>query len=114
MKRLHVLIKEVKPGVLKGQRIAVGTYKVSDGGEGVIEFDVIGDLIKVSPGDEITVEVSEKLPDNLDPYAFCGHGYLVSPEAEKGSTIFSIWGIIFKFKPPIGLEMNKKYYLCIK
>ncbi|MDT7865508.1 MAG: DNA-directed RNA polymerase subunit G [Desulfurococcales archaeon] len=110
MKRLLVKVERVEPGKIGRQRIA---YAVSDDNRSMV-FDVIGDLIKVTPRDVLEVIVSEVKPDNIDEYEFCGHGYLVTPESKFDETILSLWGIIFKFKPPIGLELDRKYYLCLK
>jgi DNA-directed RNA polymerase subunit G len=110
LKRLLVKVERVEPGKIGGQRIA---YAVSDDNRSMV-FDVIGDLIRVSPRDVLEVIVSEVKPENIDEYEFCGHGYLVTPESKFDETILSLWGIIFKFKPPIGLELDRKYYLCLK
>lgn len=110
MRKFIVKIEKVVSGKLMGQLIAYA--RSSDNIE--LAFDVIKDLIKVTPGDVIEITLSESKPENLDEFEFCGHGYLVAPESKFNETIFSIWGIIFKFKPPINLELDKKYYLCIK
>jgi DNA-directed RNA polymerase subunit G len=110
LRRLLVAIEKVEPGKVGGQRIA---YGVSSDNINMV-FDVIGELINVSPGDKLEVIVSEVKPENIDEYEFCGHGYLVAPESKFNETILSLWGIVFKFKPPIGLEMDRKYYLCLK
>ncbi len=109
MKRLFIKVENIEPGKVGGQRIA---YGMSDDKMSMV-FDVIGDLINVAPGDRLEVVVSEVKP-NIDEYEFCGHGYLVTPESKFNETILSLWGIIFKFKPPLGLEMDKKYYLCLR
>ncbi|MDM7275963.1 MAG: DNA-directed RNA polymerase subunit G [Thermoprotei archaeon] len=103
-------VEKVRSGNVEGQRIASCRLK----GGGVLEFDVIGNLIHVSEGDELKVVISEEKPSNLDAYEFCGHGYIVAPESKFNATIFSMWGIIFRFSPPVGLELDKKYYLCMK
>lgn len=110
MRKYTVRVEKVEPGRIGGQRIA---YASSNNGLTMV-FDVIGDLIRVSPGDVLEVMISEVKPENLDDYEFCGHGYLVTPESKFNETIFSIWGIIFKFKPPLGLELERKYYLCLR
>jgi DNA-directed RNA polymerase subunit G len=79
-----------------------------------VNFDLVGDIIKVSEGDKLEIIVDKKKPENIDVYDFCGHGYLVKPEKESKITILSLWGILFEFDPPIGLEENTKYYLCLR
>lgn len=103
------VIEEVRQGNIEGQRIAVG--KGEDGSS--ITFDVIRDLLKVEKGEKIEFIISDKL-GNIDDYEFCGHGYLLSPEEKHNATILSLWGIIFEFSPPLGLELEKKYYLCAR
>lgn len=110
MRRLLIKVERVEPGKIRGQRIA---YATSDDNRSVV-FDVIGDLVKVTPNDVLEVIVSEAKPENIDEYEFCGHGYLVTQESKFDETILSLWGIIFKFKPPIGLELDRKYYLCMR
>jgi len=110
LRRLLVKVTRVEPGRLAGQRIA---YASSDDGFTMV-FDVISELMSVSAGDTLEFIVAESKPENLDDYEFCGHGYLVAPESKFDETIFSVWGIIFKFKPPIGLELDRKYYICMK
>lgn len=102
-------VEAVQPGRLRGQRIVT----VSAGGYRV-RFDSIEGLFSPSEGDRLDIVFSEAKPENIDDYHFCGHGYLVSPEAEAGKTIFSVWGIIFIVEPPIGLRDGVKYYLCIR
>ncbi len=103
-------VEKVRSGSLEGLKIA--SCRLKNGG--VLEFDVVGDLLSASEGDELKVVLSEEKPGDLDAYEFCGHGYIVAPESKFNATIFSIWGIIFKFSPPVGLELDKKYYLCVK
>ncbi len=104
---MKLIVEKVEPGKLKGQQIA--TAKSSS--EKVV-FDVIEGLLTLKTGDAIEITVTESKPDNLDPYDFCGHGYLVKSTDEK--EIFSMWGIVFVFEPPLGLKDNVKYYVCIK
>lgn len=102
-------IEEVREGNIKGQKIAVG--KGEDGSR--VAFDVIKDLIKIDKGDRVELVIMEKL-ESIDEYEFCGHGYLLSPEEKHNATILSLWGIIFEFTPPLGLKLEKKYYICAR
>ena len=106
-KTLKLAVEQVEPGKLKGQWIATA----QSSSEKVV-FDVIEGLLSLKQGDVIEITVTDTRPGNLDPYDFCGHGYLVKATDEK--EIFSIWGILFIFEPPIGLKDNVKYYLCIR
>ena len=103
----RVKVESVDPGRLADQNIVVAR-----GGSVSVEFDSIAGLFTVEEGENLSIVVSSEKPADLDEYDFCGHGYLVTPESD--STILSLWGIIFKFKPPIGLALNTKYYLCMK
>lgn len=105
-KRLVYRIEDVNPGKLKGQLIAM-----AKGSSGSLQFDVIEGLMSVNKGDIIEVTLTTEKPENLDPYDFCGHGYLVRRVDDH--EIFSIWGILFVFSPPVGLRDNVKYYLCV-
>lgn len=102
-------VVELKPGNIRGQYIATVNLK-----DRVLVHDVIEGTLKLKKGEKIEIYVGEKLPGNIDEYEFCGHGYLVDSEEKLGKTILSLWGIIFKFEPSIGLREEKKYYLCIK
>ncbi|MGC9071425.1 MAG: DNA-directed RNA polymerase subunit G [Acidilobus sp.] len=105
---LELEVKAVEPSKLEGVRIA----RAEGNGEKVI-FDMIEDLYVLSEGQRFKLVVSEEKPADLDSYEFCGHGYLVTGE-DKGYTLISLWGVLFKFEPPLGLKTNQKYYLCIK
>ncbi len=108
VKRMTLTVKDVSPGGIKGQLIVTATGRKQQ-----VMFDVVADLIQFKPGDKIKIELyPDEPPSNLDKYEFCGHGYLVSKPGDP-YTIFSIWGILFKFEPPIEIEPNRKYYLCI-
>ncbi|MEM1685140.1 MAG: DNA-directed RNA polymerase subunit G [Acidilobaceae archaeon] len=107
---IKAVVENLKPGNIEGQKIAYCRI----GEEGELVFDVLRDLISINPSDEIEVVISENKPENIDQYEFCGHGYLVTPESKFNKTILSLWGIIFKFKPPLKLQLDKKYYLCLK
>lgn len=108
MVSLNVEVKEVQPSKLEGVLIATAE------GEGkVVTFDMIQDLYTLKVGDRVSIVVSEEKPSDIDSYEFCGHGYLAADES-KGYTLLSLWGIIFKFTPPLGLKADTKYYLCIK
>jgi len=106
-KTLKLVVENVEPGKLKGQKIATARSSSEK-----VVFDVIEGLLNLNKGDVIELKITETRPENLDPYDFCGHGYLV--ETMEGKEIFSIWGIIFIFEPPQGLKDNTKYYLCIR
>ena len=106
-KRFNVKIVGFRPGEIKGQRIAEGEYP-----GGRLVFDVIQDLVTLSEGDEVEIAIFDSEPGSMDEYSFCGRGYVVPSSGDK--TIFSIWGILFRFEPGIGLERDKEYILCIK
>lgn len=106
---LNVVVEELKAGNIQGQSIAKGTAE----GRTVV-FDVIKGTMEVKKGDKLEVHVMEKKPENLDEFEFCGHGYLIAQEERFNETVISLWGIIFKFSPPLGLEPEKKYYICVK
>ncbi|MCX8195736.1 MAG: DNA-directed RNA polymerase subunit G [Acidilobaceae archaeon] len=106
---LLATVEDVKPGNIQGQSIA----RADAEGRKVI-FDVIKKTLEVKKGDLLEIHVMTKRPKNLEEFEFCGHGYLIAPEDAYKETILSLWGIIFKFSPPLGLEMEKKYYVCIK
>ncbi|MCE4604543.1 MAG: DNA-directed RNA polymerase subunit G [Aeropyrum sp.] len=106
--KLKVKIEEIEPGRLQGQRIASG--KARKGPK--VKFDVIDGLLDVGEGDTLQIEVISSKPESLDDYEFCGHGYKV-PASGENVEILSIWGILFAFEPPIGLEEGVKYYVCI-
>ncbi|MEB3780603.1 MAG: DNA-directed RNA polymerase subunit G [Desulfurococcales archaeon] len=107
---ITAVVSEVKRGALKGQYIVEADIE----GGGSLRFDLVGGVLSLEPGDKLSIVFMDDKPsdDELDRYDFCGHGYLVSEDKDK--TIFSIWGLIYRFKPPLGLEKNKKYYLCIR
>ena len=99
----------MRPGKLRGQKIA----EVDLGGMS-LSFDVVEGLVDFDEGERVELVITPQRPQSLDDYDFCGHGFLVVPEDEAGKTIFSIWGLIFVFSKPIGLQDDTKYYLCIK
>ncbi|MEM1640052.1 MAG: DNA-directed RNA polymerase subunit G [Acidilobaceae archaeon] len=105
---LKAKITSVRPGLIRGQSIATAEYE-----KGVAIFDVIESIYEVKEGDVLELSISEEKPKNLDEQNFCGHGYLVVDE-KIGETVLSIWGIVFRFKPPLGLQLEQKYYLCFK
>jgi len=114
-KRMTVTITSVEPGNIKGQMIAEGKargYKV--------KFDVITSLYSVKEGEKYVIELRSSPPRSLDSYVFCGHGYVVQDILQElreplNVTIFSVWGIVFRFEPRIEeLEPEKKYYICIR
>ncbi|BAA81025.2 hypothetical protein APE_2015.1 [Aeropyrum pernix K1] len=106
-KKLDLKIESMEPGKLQGQLIATAKSK-----KATVMFDVIKDLVPLSEGDRIVIEVLEEKPKSLDKYVFCGHGYKV-PSEKSGVDILSVWGILFVFEPQIELELDKKYYVCI-
>lgn len=110
VRSVEASVESVSKGRLRGQMIA--RARVRGGGE--MEFDLIEGVLSLGEGDSIRVEFLDSEPEDPEAYEFCGHGYLVAPEGEAGLTIFSIWGIIFKVKPPMGLEPERKYYLCLR
>jgi DNA-directed RNA polymerase subunit G len=114
-KKMTITVTGLKPGNIRGQMIAEAKakgYKVT--------FDVMTDLYNVEEGKKYVIEFRTAPPRNLSKYVFCGHGYVVTDvvaelKKELDYTIFSVWGIIFKFEPKIkDLEPEKKYYLCIR
>jgi DNA-directed RNA polymerase subunit G len=108
-KTFEGIVEELKPGNIRGQYIAKINLK-----DHVLVHDVIEGTLELNVGEKVKIYVGEKVPDDLDSYDFCGHGYLVASEDSLGKTILSLWGIIFKFEPKIGLKEDRKYYLCIK
>lgn len=108
IKEFNVKVEDVREGRLKGQLIAEATY-----GDGKVVFDLVSDLVDVKPGEELILEIRDTQPDNLDSYKFCGHGFLAASESQNRKTLLSVWGLLFMFEPSIGLEENKKYYVCI-
>ncbi|MCS7106929.1 MAG: DNA-directed RNA polymerase subunit G [Acidilobaceae archaeon] len=106
---LLVTVEDLKPGNIQGQSIVRG---VAEGR--TVVFDVIKDTMEVKKGDRLEMHIMDKKPKDLEEFEFCGHGYLIAQEEKFNETIISLWGIIFKFHPPLGLEMEKKYYICIK
>ncbi|MCE4602733.1 MAG: DNA-directed RNA polymerase subunit G [Desulfurococcales archaeon] len=106
-KRLTARIRSIEPGAIKGQRIVEASYE-----GGSLKFDLIGDLLEVGEGDVIEIVITDSKPEDLDPYQFCGRGYLVP--SGGGKEIFSVWGILFRFEPGLGLEVDREYFLCIK
>lgn len=106
---LEGVIEKIEEGALKGQLLA--TLKA---GKVRVTFDLISDVMRFSKGDKLRIHITEEKPADLDRFDFCGHGYLVTEESKSGMTLFSIWGILFKFTPPIGLKADRKYYLCIE
>jgi len=108
VKRVTLTVKEVAEGKIKGQRIVRAT-----GRKQKLEFDLVEGLFDIDQGSKIRVEFYDERPSNMEgKYIFCGHGYVASKPGDP-FTIFSVWGILFKFEPPIDLEYNKKYYICI-
>lgn len=107
-KRMTVTVEAVEPGKLRGQRIVRAKSRRVR-----VEFDLIEDLVNVESGDKIVIEFHREKPRSMDKYIFCGQGYMAS-KPEDEFTIFSIWGLIFRFEPNIGLEPEVKYYLCIR
>lgn len=105
---LKVRVSSVKPGFIRGQSIATGEYQ-----GGVVVFDAIESLYVVREGDTLELRISEEKPGDLEDLDFCGQGYLAADE-RIGETVLSLWGIIFRFKPPLGLQPERKYYLCFK
>jgi len=104
------IVEDVVPGKLRGQEIA--KLRLSD--NDYVTFDVISNIYKVNINEEIAIEIHDEKPDNIEEYDFCGHGFLVDDENRIGKTIISIWGIVFVFSKKIGLNINKKYYICLK
>jgi len=108
VKKMTITVESVAPGGLRGQKVveaAARGYRV--------KFDLIENLFEVSEGEKLLLEIRESPPSNLDNYVFCGHGYVASKPGDP-FTIFSVWGILFRFEPAIDLELDKKYYLCLQ
>ncbi len=108
MFKASMAVVDVKPSRLKGMLIAS-----AEGSGYTAAFDLVEGLYTLAKGDAIEVLIDEQKPEDLDSYEFCGHGYLAAPE-DKGFTLLSLWGILFKFSPPLGLRQGTKYYLCIR
>ncbi len=114
-KRMTITVTGLKSGNIKGQMIAEAKakgYKVT--------FDVMTNLYTVEEGKKYVIELRTSPPRDPSKYIFCGHGYVVTDVKQEienplNITIFSIWGIIFRFEPRIKeLEPEKKYYLCLR
>lgn len=105
---LSLEVKDVQPSKLEGVKIAK-----AEGQNETVTFDVIESIYTVSSGDKIEMVIDEDKPNDLDSFEFCGHGYLAADES-KGFTLLSLWGILFKFAPPLGLKADTKYYLCMR
>jgi DNA-directed RNA polymerase subunit G len=103
---IEAVVEKVEPGKLRSQKIATARS-----GDRTVVFDVIEGLLDVMEGEKLRIVVSTRAPANLDDYVFCGHGYLAARRDDR--ELLSLWGILFLFTPPIGLEDNVKYYLCI-
>ncbi|MCE4613188.1 MAG: DNA-directed RNA polymerase subunit G [Desulfurococcales archaeon] len=108
-KTLEGVVEKIEEGALKGQLLAT-----MRSGEVEVTFDLIRDVMNFKKGEKLRIHITEEKPKDLDRFDFCGHGYLVNEESQTGMTLFSIWGILFKFTPPIGLQADRKYYLCIE
>ncbi|MDP8002773.1 MAG: DNA-directed RNA polymerase subunit G [Caldisphaera sp.] len=105
----RVEIKKISPSKLQGAKVVeANNDKIH------ITFDLIENLFNVNEGDKIELYIDNKKPENIESYDFCAHGYLVKPEDQAKITILSLWGILFQFDPPIGLNYNEKYYLCLR
>lgn len=105
---LDLEVRRVEPSKLEGVKIAT-----AEGDGRKVTFDMIEGLYVLNEGERFTMVISEEKPSDLDSYEFCGHGYLVVGE-DKGFTLLSLWGVLFKFEPPLGLRTNQKYYLCMR
>jgi len=103
----EAVIDNIEEGAIKGQLIAEASYK-----GGSVRFDMLRDLINANVGDSIKIVISDSMPGNLEEYMFCGRGYKIPSTGDK--TIFSVWGIIFRFDGELGLEEGREYILCIK
>jgi len=106
---IEVTIERVEDSKLKDARIVKASSN-----EYTLYFDLIADLMDIKEGERVEVYIGKSKPKDIDSYEFCGHGYLIKPENEVDETLLSLWGIIFQFRPPIGLEYGEKYYLCMK
>ena len=108
--QLRVRVESIEEGTLKGQRIV---HAASGEGHSV-SFDLIGDLLEVKEGDSIEFNVTTEKPGGMEGFDLCLQGYLLGEEERHNATLFSAWGIIFRFSPPIGLKPDTKYYLCLR
>ena len=114
-KRMTITVTSLRPGTIRGQMVAEAKAK----GYKVV-FDVLEDLYKVEEGSKYVIEIRSAPPRQTSKYILCGHGYVVSDikqelENPLDVTIFSMWGIIFRFEPKIKeLKPETKYYLCIR
>ncbi len=113
-KKMTVTVTSVKQGEIKGQWVAEGKAKGYR-----VKFDILEELFSVKEGDKLVFEIRDSKPQNLENYVFCGHGYIVRDlkrehKEAPNYTVFSVWGVIFRFEPRLEeLEPGKKYYLCI-
>jgi DNA-directed RNA polymerase subunit G len=101
-------VKDLQPSKLEGVKIAR-----AEGDGKTVVFDVIENLYTVNVGDRLELIIDEAKPSDLDSFDFCGHGYLVVDEG-AGYSLLSLWGILYKFTPPLGLKPETKYYLCVR
>jgi len=108
VKKMTITVENVSPGGLRGQKVVDATARGY-----TVKFDLIENLFEVSQGDKLLLEIRESPPSNLDNYIFCGHGYVASKLGDP-FTLFSVWGILFRFEPALELEPDKKYYLCLQ
>ncbi len=105
---LELEVQKVEPSKLEGVRVAT-----AEGDGRKVTFDMVEGLYVLNEGERFTMVISEEKPSDLGSYEFCGHGFLVVGE-DKGFTLLSLWGVLFKFEPPLGLKASQKYYLCIR
>ncbi len=107
-KKLTIRVESIEDGKLRGQKIVKSKAR----GKTAL-FDYIEGLFPINVGDKITIEFYTNKPKELDKFIYCGQGYIVSKE-EDPVTLFSVWGLIFRFEPGIELERGKKYYICLR
>ncbi len=107
IKKMTLTVKSVEPGEIRGQKIVHASSKKYN-----VKFDLIEGLFQVVEGEKIVLEILSEKPDDPSKYVFCGHGYLASKPGDP-YTVFSVWGILFRFEPPVDLEPGRKYYVCI-
>jgi DNA-directed RNA polymerase subunit G len=108
VRKLTVNIEAVEEGKLRGQKIVRAKAR----GKTVL-FDYIGELFPLNVGDKIVIEFYINKPRDLSKFIFCGNGYVASKPGDP-FTIFSVWGLVFRFEPGIDLDTNTKYYICLR
>ncbi|MCE4607064.1 MAG: DNA-directed RNA polymerase subunit G [Desulfurococcales archaeon] len=82
-----------------------------------IVFDMLEDVIYLGTGRRINVVITDKKPEDLESFGFCGKAKFVS-ENSDGSLIYSVGGFVVKIVEPREVLGKKtalrEFYLCIR